>query len=65
MDTPWSAVQHVRSALVLPVLAIATLADLLAFLRASDDPGLRAHLASVQAYRDRYGVEADTGAGAA
>lgn len=65
VDTPWSAVQHVRSALGLPVLAIATLADLLAFLRVSDDPGLRAHLAPVQAYRDRYGVEADAEAGAA
>jgi orotate phosphoribosyltransferase len=56
-DTPWSAVQHVRDALGLPVLAIATLADLLAFLRVSEDPALRTHLAPVQAYRERYGVE--------
>lgn len=58
-DMPWSAVQHVRRTLGLPVLAIATLADLLAFLRAADDPTLRAHLGPVQAYRDRYGVETE------
>ncbi len=57
VDTPGSAVQHVRRVLGLPVLAIATLADLLAFLKAADDPLLRAHLQPVQAYRDRYGVE--------
>jgi orotate phosphoribosyltransferase len=56
-DTPWSAVQHVRNTLGLPVLAVATLADLLAFLRTTDDATLRAHFGPVQAYRQRYGVE--------
>jgi orotate phosphoribosyltransferase len=57
-DTPGalSAVQFVTRELGLPVLAVATLADLLACLHGSDDPALVAHAAPVQAYRERYGV---------
>jgi orotate phosphoribosyltransferase len=58
-DTPWSAVQHVQETLQLPVLAIATLADLLTFLASSGSEALRHHLGPVQAYRDRYGVAVD------
>ena len=55
-DAEWSAVQYVTRELQLPVVAIATLDDLLRYLRSADDPSLGAHAAPVQAYRDRYGV---------
>ena len=55
-DAPYSAVQFVAQQLHLPVLAIATLADLLLYLQASHDPALAAFAAPVQAYRSRYGV---------
>lgn len=55
-DVPYSAVQYVRRELGLQAIAIATLADLLDFLRDAADPTLAAHAAPVQAYRDRYGV---------
>jgi orotate phosphoribosyltransferase len=55
-DVPYSAVQYVRRELGLEAIAIATLADLLDFLRDAADPALSAHAAPVQAYRDRYGV---------
>ena len=55
-DSPWSAVQEVREQLQLDVASIATLADLLHYLRASDTAALAQHLPLVQAYRDRYGV---------
>ncbi len=55
-DVEYSAVQYVTRELGLPVLAIATLADLLAYLRGAADPALAAHAAPVQAYRERYGV---------
>jgi orotate phosphoribosyltransferase len=55
-DVAWSAVQYVSTQLALPVCAIATLEDLLAYLQSGDDPALRAHAGPVQAYRDRYGV---------
>jgi len=55
-DAPWSAVQYVTRELHLEVVAIATLDDLLRYLRLADDPALRAHAAPVQAYRERYGV---------
>jgi orotate phosphoribosyltransferase len=51
-----SAVQFVERKLGLQVVAIATLADLLQYLQASDDPALRAHFGRVAAYRERYGV---------
>ena len=55
-DKPWSAVQYVERELGLPVLAIATLGDLLQYLRSGGDAALAAHAGAVQAYRDRYGV---------
>ncbi len=55
-DVDWSAVQYVKTQLQLDVASIATLDDLLQYLRSGDDPSLRAHAAPVQAYRDRYGV---------
>lgn len=55
-DATWSAVQYVTGQLGVPVAAVATLADLLEYLRRSGDPGVAAHAAPVQAYRERYGV---------
>jgi orotate phosphoribosyltransferase len=55
-DAPWSAVQWVERQLGLPVAAIATLTDLLAYLNSNADPSLGEHAARVAAYRDRYGV---------
>ena len=55
-DAPYSAVQYVQHELGLPVLAVATLADLLQVLQASADPALAAYATPVRAYRDRYGV---------
>jgi orotate phosphoribosyltransferase len=55
-DAPCSAVQYVTRELGLRVAAIATLADLLDYLRGSADPALAAHAGPVAAYRDRYGV---------
>jgi orotate phosphoribosyltransferase len=55
-DSEQSATQFVQSQLGLPVVAIATLADLMQYLRVQRDPQLNAHLAAVGAYRDRYGV---------
>jgi len=50
-----SAVQEVRQSYDIPVIAIATLNDLLGFLQ--DEPEMVANLGAVQAYRDLYGVE--------
>jgi len=58
-DAPWSAVQFVERELHLPVVAVATLADLLQWLRAGADASLAEHAAAVEAYRARYGVAAD------
>jgi orotate phosphoribosyltransferase len=55
-DNTQSATQFVQSTLGLPVVAIATLADLMQYLRVQQDPQLGAHLTAVGAYRDRYGV---------
>jgi orotate phosphoribosyltransferase len=55
-ELPWSAVQYVQQQVGLPVVAIATLADLLALLSGSADPQLQQHRPAVQAYRERYGV---------
>ena len=40
----------------LPVIAIATLADLLDFLKSDDDSPLAAHFDAVARYRERYGA---------
>jgi orotate phosphoribosyltransferase len=51
-----SGVQYVEQDLGLRVVAIATLADLMQFLAATDDPALQANAERVVAYRARYGV---------
>ncbi|MBI3368522.1 MAG: orotate phosphoribosyltransferase [Burkholderiales bacterium] len=55
-DSAQSAVQQVREAFGLPVVAIATLADLMRYLASARDPRLAEHAPRVAAYRDRYGV---------
>lgn len=55
-DSELSATQFVQTQLNLPVVAIATLVDLMQYLRVEKDPQLAAHLSAVAAYRDRYGV---------
>lgn len=55
-DVPWSAVQYVTQQLGLQVVAIATLADLLDYLRSTSDAAALTHAPAVQAYRERYGV---------
>ena len=52
-----SAVQYITSQLDLRVVSIATLADLLQYLAASDDASLAGFRPAVSAYRERYGVE--------
>ena len=51
-----SSVEEFQLEYGLPVLSIATLADLLLYLKATRDPVLGQHLARVAAYRERYGV---------
>src|SRR5512145_104484 len=55
-DTEWSAVQYVQQQLGLKVASIATLSDLLQYLKSTADTGLGAHFGAVAAYRERYGV---------
>lgn len=52
-----SAVQEVGQTYGIPVLAVATLKDLIAYLH--DSPALAANLDAVQRYRETYGVSAD------
>lgn len=54
VDSEQSAVQQVQQRYGLPVIAIAGLGDLLAYL--GDTPELAAHRPAVLAYRERYGV---------
>jgi len=56
VDAAWSAVQYVEQQLKLPVCAIATLNDLLQYLKTNQDAALSEHFARVAAYRERYGV---------
>jgi orotate phosphoribosyltransferase len=51
-----SAVESFAREYGMPVLAIASLADLLRFLQSAADPALEAHRARVLSYRERYGV---------
>ena len=51
-----SAVEDFEAAYGLPVVAVATLNDLLRYLQSNADAQLGAHVAAVQAYRERYGV---------
>ena len=55
-DMEWSAVQFVTRTLQLNVAAIATLNDLLQYLKSTEDPALQVFAQPVQRYRDRYGV---------
>lgn len=55
-DVPWSAVQYVATQLKLQAVAIATLADLLHYLRSTQDAALAEYAPRVEAYRERYGV---------
>jgi orotate phosphoribosyltransferase len=50
-----SAVQEVQRNYDIPVISIATLDDLLGYLRA--EGGMEHNFAAVQSYRDRYGVK--------
>ncbi len=52
-----SAAQEVQRNYGIPVVAIATLDDLLGYLR--DEADMVQNLAAVQSYRDRYGVKND------
>jgi len=52
----YSAVDDFEREYRMPVVAIATLTDLLQYLQSSADPQLSAHFAGVAAYRQRYGV---------
>ena len=56
VDMPWSAVQYVQQELGLKVAAIATLSDLLQYLKTTAAPGLGSHFEAVAAYRQRYGI---------
>ena len=56
VPTERSAVQEVQDQYGIPVIAIATLADLLQFLQASDDKDLIQHRDAVAAYRKQWGV---------
>jgi orotate phosphoribosyltransferase len=51
-----SAVEEFQGEYGLPVVSIATLADLMQYLQSNDDPALAAHFSRVAAYRERYGV---------
>jgi orotate phosphoribosyltransferase len=54
--TEHSAVEAFERTEGIPVLAIATLSDLLQYLDSGADPALAAHRAAVLAYRQRYGT---------
>ena len=51
-----SAVQAVEQEFGLPVVAIANLADLMAFLTGSSNAELTNYLPAVKAYREKYGI---------
>ena len=58
VDSPHSAIQFVERELGLAVVAIATLSDLLDYLRTHGHAGFDTHLQRVLAYRERYGAQA-------
>ena len=51
-----SAVQAVEKEFGLPVIAIANLADLMAYLMSSSDADLKNYLPAVKSYREKYGI---------
>jgi orotate phosphoribosyltransferase len=54
--SPHSAVEEFTRAYGVPVLAVATVADLLQYLQGGAESALSAHSAAVAAYRQRYGI---------
>jgi orotate phosphoribosyltransferase len=56
VDQKASAVQYITAQLGLKVCAIATLSDLLHYLRVTSDSALAPYSQAVAAYRERYGV---------
>jgi orotate phosphoribosyltransferase len=54
--TSRSAVQEVKDLYGIPVIAIATLENLLQFLEKTDNPLLMEHQSAVRAYRERWGI---------
>ncbi len=58
IDVPYSAVQYVREQLGLEVCAIAKLSDLMRYLQQGSRAVAGANAQQMQAYRQRYGVEA-------
>jgi orotate phosphoribosyltransferase len=54
-----SAVQEVEKTFGLPVISIANLDDLMAFLQA--DPETAHHIPAMQRYRERYGTRVRDG----
>jgi orotate phosphoribosyltransferase len=52
-----SAVQEVRQNYGIPVIAIASLDDLILYL--TNEGGMTGELAAVERYRDRYGVSSN------
>jgi len=53
-----SAVQSVEHEFGIPVIAIASLSNLMDYLDASKDPALQQYLPAVTAYRKQYGIKA-------
>jgi orotate phosphoribosyltransferase len=51
-----SAVEEFERDYAIPVIPVATVADLLEFLTSNADPTLSAHADAVSEYRLRYGV---------
>jgi orotate phosphoribosyltransferase len=54
--SPHSAVEDFERDFGLPVIAVATLDDLLRYLQSNADPALAEHFVRVAVYRERYGV---------
>jgi orotate phosphoribosyltransferase len=54
--TARSAVQEVQDLFGIPVIAIASLANLLQFLEQTKSPELARHQVAVLAYREQWGV---------
>jgi orotate phosphoribosyltransferase len=53
-----SAVQSVEQEFGIPVIAIASLSNVMDYLDASKDPALQQYLPAVTAYRKQYGIKA-------
>ena len=51
-----SAVEDFERDYAMPVIPVATVADLLAFLESHADAALAAHAGAIAAYRRRYGI---------